>query len=439
MRKVLIANRGEIADRIIRTCRRLNIETVAVYSEADKELPYIKKADQAVCIGKPPAQKSYMNQEAILKAAKQTGADAIHPGYGFLSENAGFVRAVDSLGLTFIGPDAEVVALMGDKIRARETMKQAGVPIVPGSGGAVDVEGAKAVAETIGYPVMLKASAGGGGIGMQLCRNEEQLIKAFASNQARARTYFGDSKMFVEKAVENGRHIEVQIFGDFFGHIVHLYERDCSVQRRHQKVIEESPSPFISEKTRKAITDAAVKAAKFVNYKNAGTVEFIMDEEENFYFLEMNTRLQVEHPVTEMQTGLDLVEWQLMVADGQKLPLQQSDITYKGHSMEFRLYAEDPETFLPSPGRLTAFAFPDIEGVRIDAGYEAGLSVTPYYDPMIAKIIVSGYDREDVLRKAARLFNECDIKGIKTNYPLFAKLVQSGDFYKGQYTTRLLK
>ncbi|MFC7392446.1 acetyl-CoA carboxylase biotin carboxylase subunit [Scopulibacillus cellulosilyticus] len=439
MKKVLIANRGEIADRIIRTCQRLNIETVVVYSEADANLPYIKKADEAVCIGEPPAQKSYMNQESILKAAKQTGADAVHPGYGFLSENAEFVHAVDSLGLTFIGPDADIVALMGDKIKARETMKQAGVPIVPGSDGAVGLEEAKVVAGTIGYPVMLKASAGGGGIGMQLCCNEEQLVGAFSSNQARARAYFGDSAMFVEKAIENGRHIEVQIFGDSFGNIVHLYERDCSTQRRNQKVIEESPSPFISEKTRKAITDAAVTAAKFVNYKNAGTIEFIMDEEENFYFLEMNTRLQVEHPVTEMQTGIDLVEWQLIVADGKRLPLEQSDIAYAGHSMEFRLYAEDPETFLPSPGRLTAFRFPAVEGVRIDTGYEEGSSVTPFYDPMIAKIIVSGYDRQEVLQKASHLFEKCDIKGIKTNYPLFERLVQSGDFYKGQYTTQLLK
>lgn len=439
LKKILIANRGEIADRIISTCQRLGIETVVVYSEADKDLPYVKKATQAVHIGAPPAQKSYMNQEAILQAAKETGADAIHPGYGFFSENADFVEAVEEQGLIFIGPSAKTIALMGDKVKAREMMQSAGVPVVPGSKGSVaSAEEAAEIAETIGYPVMIKASAGGGGIGMQRCENEQQLLKAFTSNQARAKAYFGNSEMFVEKAIENGRHIEIQIFGDDAGHIVHLFERDCSVQRRNQKVIEESPSPFLTEETRKAMTDAAVKAASHVQYKNAGTIEFIVNEEGQFYFLEMNTRLQVEHPVTEMQTGLDLVEWQILVADGKMLPLDQSDICYQGHSIEFRLYAEDPETYLPSPGQLAAFEYKEMDGVRVDSGYTAGSTVSPFYDPMIAKIIVSDSSREQALKKAEDFFNSFKVDGIKTNIPLFQRLLDRSGFKQGDYTTQLL-
>ncbi|WP_132744374.1 acetyl-CoA carboxylase biotin carboxylase subunit [Scopulibacillus darangshiensis] len=439
MKKVLIANRGEIADRILRTCERLGIQTVVIYSEADKDLPYVNKATESVYIGAPPAQKSYMNHEAVLKAAKDAGADAIHPGYGFLSENAGFVNEVENRGLTFIGPDAKTIALMGDKVKARQTMSAAGVPVVPGSDGAVkNADDACVIAASIGYPVMLKASAGGGGIGMQRCSNEQQLVKAFASNQARAKAYFGSSEMFIEKAIDNGRHIEIQIFGDSKGNIVHLFERDCSVQRRNQKVIEESPSPFLSDKTRKAMTEAAVKAAEYVNYKNAGTIEFIVDENEQFYFLEMNTRLQVEHPVTEHQTGLDLVEWQIRVADGEALPLSQSDINYNGHSMEFRLYAEDPETYLPSPGPLSTFTYREMEGVRIDKGYSEGNSVTPFYDPMIAKIIVSDSNRARVIEKADAFFNTFKVEGIKTNIPLFQRLLESGEFKDGNYTTQIL-
>lgn len=440
LKKILIANRGEIARRILRTCDKLGLESVVVYSEADESLPYVREATTARLIGEPPAAKSYLNQEKILEIAKTENADAIHPGYGFLSENGEFVRTVEEAGLTFIGPSAKVVDTMGDKVRARQTMQVAGVPVVPGSEGAVnDVEAAAAIAEEIGYPVMLKASAGGGGIGMQRCQTAEELRKAFASNQNRAKAYFGNADMFIEKLIENGRHIEVQIFGDAKGNAVHLFERDCSIQRRNQKVIEETPSPFLSEKTKKEMFDAAVRAAKHVGYRNAGTIEFIVDENENFYFLEMNTRLQVEHPITEKITGQDLVEWQLKVADGEPLPLKQEEITRDGHAMEFRLYAEDPEKFLPSPGTIDEFTFPEIEGVRVDTGVESGSAVTPFYDPMIAKIIVSGYDRAATLEKAKRFFDGLTLTGIKNNAPLFERILNDEQFIAGNYTTKFLQ
>lgn len=439
MDKILIANRGEIARRVMSTCHRLGIDTVVVYSEADKDLPYVKEATEAYSIGESPAPKSYMNQTKILQIAKEAHVSAIHPGYGFLSENASFIKRVESSNMIFIGPTSEVVALMGDKIKARQTMIDAGVPVVPGSNDAVDVETAAHIASDIGYPVMLKASAGGGGIGMQKCHNEAELRQAFKSNQGRAQAYFGDSSMFVEKYIENGRHIEVQIFADDQGHVVHLFERDCSVQRRHQKVIEETPSPFLTAKTRKQMTDAAVKAALFVNYTNAGTVEFIVDQNENFYFLEMNTRLQVEHPVTESVTDTDLVEWQIRVAEGKSLPKSQSELTTRGHSIEFRLYAEDPVTFYPSPGTITEFNYPSIDGVRVDTGYESGNQITPFYDPMIAKIIVSDSNRENAIAKAHAFFSEFEVSGIKTNIPLFRKLLEQSSFKEGNYTTTLLQ
>ncbi len=440
MKKILIANRGEIAARIQRTCHKLGIETVVVYSEADKELPYVKCATVAVHIGEAPAQKSYMNQDLILKTALENGADAIHPGYGFLSENGSFVKKVEEAGLTFIGPDAQVIKLMGDKVQARKTMQSANVPVVPGSEGALDTpERAAEAAASIGYPVMLKASAGGGGIGMQRCSDETALLKAFSSNQARAKAYFGSADMFIEKAIDNGRHIEVQVFGDRMGNVVHLFERDCSVQRRNQKVIEESPSPFISSLTREKMTDAAVKAAAYVNYENAGTVEFIVDEDENFYFLEMNTRLQVEHPVTETITGYDLVEWQLLVADGKPLPAKQNEIKATGHALEFRLYAEDPKTFLPSPGTLKTYRMKEENNVRVDTGFSEGNTVSPFYDPMIAKIIVSDSTREGALKRAELYFESASIDGIKTNLPLFDTLLKEGPFKEGNYTTKILQ
>lgn len=440
MNKILIANRGEIARRVLRTCDKLGLESVVVYSEADKDLPYVKEATKAYSIGEPPAAKSYLNQEKILEIAKKENVDAIHPGYGFLSENAGFVRAVEEAGITFIGPNAKVVEVMGDKVRARQTMQAAGVPVVPGSNGAVsDVEEAVKIAADIGYPVMLKASAGGGGIGMQRCETEEELRKAFQSNQNRAKAYFGNADMFVEKMIENGRHIEMQVFGDSCGNAVHLFERDCSIQRRNQKVIEETPSPFLGEAAKENMFDAAVRAVKHVGYENAGTIEFIVDEEENFYFLEMNTRLQVEHPITEMTTDVDLVEWQMKVASGERLPLAQEDIHRHGHAMEFRLYAEDPEKFLPSPGTIAEFTYPDVGGVRVDTGVQSGTAVTPFYDPMIAKVVVSASSRAETIAKARQFFDQLTLTGIKNNAPLFKKILQDENFVEGNYTTKFLQ
>lgn len=439
MQKVLIANRGEIARRILRTCDKLGLETVIVYSDADEDLPYVGEAGTACGLGESPAAKSYLNQQKIIEIAKRESVDAIHPGYGFLSENAGFARAVEEAGMTFIGPSVDVVDAMGDKIQARNTMKAADVPVVPGSAGAVDgVEEAVDIAAEIGYPVMLKASAGGGGIGMQRCHREDELRKSFASNQKRAQSYFGNDDMFVEKFIENGRHIEVQIFGDRDGHVVHLFERDCSIQRRNQKVIEETPSPFLSAVTKEKMFAAAVRAAKQVHYESAGTIEFVVDEEEHFYFLEMNTRLQVEHAVTEMTSGLDLVEWQLKVAEGKLLPIAQKDIKQHDHSIEFRLYAEDPEKFLPSPGTIEQFTYPELCGVRVDAGVESGSAVTPYYDPMVAKVIVSGSDRTEAIKKAQHFFANLTLTGIKNNAPLFERVLQTDDFLQGNYTTKFL-
>jgi acetyl-CoA carboxylase, biotin carboxylase subunit len=439
VQKILIANRGEIALRIIRTCRELGIKTVAVYSDADQELPFVKEADSAFRIGEPPVQKSYLNTDEILRIAKAENVDGIHPGYGFLSENADFARKVREAGVAFIGPSPDTIEKMGDKIVARTTMEKAGVPVVPGSElGVKTLEEAKELAGEIGYPVMLKASGGGGGIGMVLCENEQALAKNFDSTKGRAKAYFGSDEVFIEKYISNARHVEVQVFGDSHGSYVHLFERDCSIQRRHQKVIEEAPSPFLKEEARQKMYETAVKAAKAVNYVNAGTVEFIVDEQENFYFLEMNTRLQVEHPVTESITGLDLVKWQILVARGEKLPLMQEEIQKQGWAIEFRLYAEDPVRFLPSPGKITEFSWEDTENIRVDFGYESGSTVTPYYDPMIAKCIVTGHTREEAISTAQEFFGKLKVDGIKSNAPLFAEILQEEDFRAGNYTTAYL-
>jgi acetyl-CoA carboxylase, biotin carboxylase subunit len=439
VQKILIANRGEIALRIIKTCKQMGIETVAIYSEADSDMPYVKAASKAVCVGEPPVNKSYLQSNKILEIAKQEKVDGIHPGYGFLSENAAFAESVKNEGIIFIGPDAETIKLMGDKIVSRKTMEHAGVPVVPGSGhGLKTIEEACSLSALIGYPVMLKASSGGGGIGMVLCENEQALIKSFSSTKSRALAYFGSDEVFIEKYIAEARHVEVQVFGDHKGNIVHLFERDCSIQRRHQKVIEESPSPFLTEETRKKMYETAIKAAKTVGYKNAGTIEFIVDEKENFYFLEMNTRLQVEHPVTEMITGVDLVEWQILIAQGEPLPVVQSQIKSSGHAMEFRLYAEDPIRFLPSPGKITKLVWDEAPGIRIDAGYQEGDTVTPYYDPMIAKCIFYNETRAEVIKAAEQFFNILQIEGIKTNAPLFAKILENENFKNGKYTTSFL-
>lgn len=438
-KKVLVANRGEIAVRVIRSCHTLGVKTVAIYSEADREAPHVKMADEAYLVGESPVAKSYLNIDSILGIAKDTGVDAIHPGYGFVSENPDFARRCESAGITFIGPPADVIALMGSKIEARKAMEEAGVPVVPGiSLGLSDVEEAVDAAEKMGFPVMLKASAGGGGIGMQVVRNSEELRRVFAGNQNRARNFFGDGAMYLEKFIESARHIEIQIFADSLGRVIHLWDRECSIQRRHQKVIEEAPSPFLNESTRLNMGKSAVLAAKSLGYQNAGTIEFLVDDQQNYYFLEMNTRLQVEHPVTEEITGLDLVELQLDVAAGCPLPFKQEDIKAVGHAIEYRLYAEDPERFIPSPGKLEVFALPRGEGIRVDAGVEEGNQVTPFYDPMIAKLIVSGSRRGEVLDRSRKALAAFQVKGIKTNIPLLSNIVNQPDFIKGKYDTAFL-
>ncbi|MFS0688194.1 acetyl-CoA carboxylase biotin carboxylase subunit [Sporosarcina sp. 179-K 8C2 HS] len=440
MNKILIANRGEIALRIMKTCKRLGIKTVAVHSEADEHMPFVKYADEAYSIGPGPVVQSYLKADEIIGIASKVGADAIHPGYGLLSENAAFARKVRDAGLMFIGPDAETIELMGDKIASRLKMKDAGVPVVPGTDqGVGSLEEAKQAAELIGYPIMLKASAGGGGIGMVRCESEQALSQHFQSVKSRAKAYFGDDVVFLEKFVENARHIEVQIFGDDKGNIVHLFERNCSVQRRNQKVIEESPSPSLNEELGERLYEAAVAAGKAVQYRNAGTVEFILSENDDFYFLEMNTRLQVEHPVTEEVTGYDLVEWQIEVARGNELPVKdQNQIKSRGHAIEFRIYAEDPTTFMPSPGTILKMQWNDFTHMRIDSGYEEGGSVTPFYDPMIAKVIVHADGRQEAINKAEEFFKSFMIEGVKSNIPLFQKFIRSEEFKSGNYNTNVL-
>lgn len=441
IKKVLIANRGEIASRVIRTCKRLGIETVAVYSEADAEMPFVKVADQAFLIGPSPIQQSYLKGEEIIALALREEVDAIHPGYGILSENGEFVERVEAAGIIFIGPDAETIQKMGDKIVSRQTMQQASVPVVPGTDeGVQSLEEAKQIAKEIGYPVMLKASAGGGGVGMIRCEDEQALSQQFESVKNRAKMYFGSDAVFLEKFITNARHIEVQVFGDAFGNIVHLFERNCSVQRRNQKVIEEAPSPNLSKEAKEKLYAAAVNAAKAVNYKNAGTVEFIVDEQEQVYFLEMNTRLQVEHPITEEVTGFDLVEWQLEVANGNELPVKnQAEIQLKGHAIEFRLYAEDPKTFMPSPGEIKVLNFGEQDEIRIDAGYDEQSKVTPFYDPLIAKIIIYANTREEAIEKAKNYLATVEIEGLKTNHPLFTEILNEEAFIKGDYTTSIIE
>ncbi|WP_274434439.1 acetyl-CoA carboxylase biotin carboxylase subunit [Alicyclobacillus sp. ALC3] len=436
VKKLLIANRGEIARRVIRTCRQLGIATVAVYSDADMKALHVAEADEAVRIGPAPVAQSYLQVEAILAAARATGADAVHPGYGLLSENADFAKDCVDAGLTFIGPPPAAIAAMGSKIEARQVMRKAGVPVVPGSDGAVaDVEEALRLAVDMGYPVMLKASAGGGGIGMQEVRDEQTLRRAFSANQARAKAYFGSSEMFLEKRIEAPRHIEIQVLFDRHGHGVYLGERECSIQRRHQKVVEEAPSSFMDEDLLLRMGEAALAAGRAIGYVNAGTVEFLVDAKRNFYFLEMNTRLQVEHPVTEFVTGLDLVAWQLRIASGESLEFSQSEVQRDGHAIEVRVYAEDPIKMLPSPGTITRLELPAGQGVRNDVGVEAGSEVTPYYDPMIGKLIVYAGTREEAIAKLTSALDDYVVEGIQTNLPLLQRIVSSSAFRAGETTT----
>ena len=435
-KKVLIANRGEIALRIIRTCQRLGIQTAAVYSEADAESLHVKAADEAWLIGKPRVSESYLNIEKIIETAKKAGVCAIHPGYGLLSENSRFAERCLQENITFIGPPADVIAKMGSKIEARQAMEQAGIPVVPGvTKSLAGLNEAKALAESIGYPVMLKASFGGGGIGMQLIRNEGELAKAYEGSQKRAADFFGDGAMYIEKYIEDARHIEIQILTDEYGNAVYLWERDCSIQRRQQKIIEEAPAPLFDENMRAKLGEAAVKAALSIGYANAGTIEFLVDSKNHFYFLEMNTRLQVEHPVTEEITGLDIVEEQLNIAAGKALPYKQKDIRRDGHAIEVRICAEDPKTFFPSPGRITDLKLPEHPNVRHECAAAPGMNITPYYDPMIAKMIVKGNSRDEAIRTLAEALSQYQVKGIKTNIPLLEDIVRSDEFRKGGVQT----
>ena len=435
--KILIANRGEIACRIIKTARKMNIATVAVYSDADANTPHVKMADEAYHIGGSASADSYLKADKIIEVAKQAGAEAIHPGFGFLSENADFVAAVEAAGLAFIGPASYAIEVMGDKIESKKLAGDAGVSCVPGTPDAVsDIEEATKAAAEIGYPVMVKASAGGGGKGMRVIEAEAELADGMRAAMNEARNAFGDDRVFIEKFVVRPRHIEIQVLADGKGGAVYLGERECSIQRRHQKVLEEAPSPFISPETRKAMGEQAVALAKAVSYRSAGTVEFIVGADQDFYFLEMNTRLQVEHPVTEMVYGLDLVEWMIRIAAGESLTLQQSDITPKGWAMEARLYAEDPERdFLPSIGQLLRYREPTGDGVRVDSGVEEGGAISMFYDPMIAKLITFADTREDAITRLEEALDEYEIRGIQSNRQFLSAVLENEHYRKGDITT----
>ena len=440
LKKVLVANRGEIAVRVIRACRELGLTSVAVYSGADEEALHVRLADEAVHIGPPKAQKSYLNIEAILEAANGTGADAVHPGYGFLAENAGFAAACSTAGLVFVGPSAEAIEKMGDKSAARRIAREAGVPIVPGTIGNASPAEALEKAEEIGFPVMVKAAAGGGGRGIRVVESAEELEEAVRAASREAAAAFGEGSVYLEKFLVDPRHVEVQVMGDGEGNVVHFYERECSMQRRRQKLLEEAPSPGISPATREAITAAAVRLAEEASYANAGTAEFLVDEDESFYFIEMNTRIQVEHPITEEITGVDLVKEQLKVAAGEGLSLKQDEITLSGHAMEFRINAEDPENdFFPSPGEVTAVEVPGGPGVRVDTAVFAGYQIPPFYDSMVGKLIVRGADRHEALARSRRALGEYRLEGIKTTIPLHLRLLREEAFPSGRYDTGYLE
>ena len=436
--KILIANRGEIAVRIIRACREMGIQTVAVFSEPDRDALHTQLADEAVCIGPAKAQDSYLNMQNIISAAVATKAQAIHPGFGFLAENSIFAGMCAECNIKFIGPDSSIIDAMGNKSNARELMIQAGVPVIPGSDGVVEnAEKAKEVAKRLGYPVMVKASAGGGGKGIRIVRSEDELEDAYESAKSETKAAFGDDTMYMEKVIENARHIEIQILGDEHGNVIHLGERDCSLQRRNQKVLEESPSPVLPEETRKAMGEAAVRAAKAVGYKSAGTIEFLYDREGKFYFMEMNTRIQVEHPVTEMVTGIDIVKEQIKIAEGSVLDIKQSDIKITGHAIECRINAENPDrNFAPSPGTIDYLLVPGgTLGVRVDSAVYAGCSILPYYDSMIAKVITYGNTRAEAIEKMRRCLYEFVIEGVDTNIEFQEKILTNEKYLEGLFDT----
>ena len=437
--KILIANRGEIALRVQRACREMGVKTVAVHSTADSEAMHVRLADESVCIGPPPARDSYLNKAAIISAATITNSDAIHPGYGFLSENAEFAEMVADHDITFIGPDPKHIRTMGDKVMAKQTAKDAGIPCVPGSDGAVPSESAAVeIADSIGYPVLIKASAGGGGRGMKVAESRDQVREAFQVATAEAKAAFGNGEVYMEKYLSRPRHIEIQVLGDKHGNVVHLGERDCSLQRKHQKIFEETPSPALNAGVRDEIGEVVTKAMRKLGYDNAGTVEFLY-EDGKFYFIEMNTRLQVEHPVTEMVTGIDLVREQIRVAAGLELGFSQKDITFEGCSMECRINAENPRTFAPSPGRITGYHAPGGRRVRVDSGLFAGFRIPPHYDSLIAKLIVQGSTREECVMRMRRALHEYVIDGIETTIPLHVAVLNEPDIINGNYDIRWLE
>ena len=441
MKKVLIANRGEIARRVIRTLKKMNIKSVAIYSDADKNAPHVLEADEAVYVGKSPSSESYLQQDLILQYCKDLGVEGIHPGYGFLSENAGFAKKVKAAGIKLIGPSPESMEVMGDKLRAKQAVKKFNVPLVPGVDEAIsDVEAAKLIAEEVGYPILIKASAGGGGKGMRLVQNSAEFEEQMTMAQNEARSSFGDDAVFIEKFVDKPRHIEIQIFADQQGNVVYLFERECSIQRRHQKVVEEAPSAILTPELRKEMGKAAVAVCKACNYEGAGTVEFLLDGKLNFYFLEMNTRLQVEHPVTEEITGLDLVEWQILVARGERLPKLQDEIKINGHAVEIRVYAEDTlNGFTPDIGTLNRYRIPSGNHVRVDDAFLEGMDIPIYYDPMIAKLVVWGENRAQAIERAIEAIDNYQISGVKTTLGFGKYVLKHPAFRSGDFDTNFVK
>ncbi|MCU0438254.1 MAG: acetyl-CoA carboxylase biotin carboxylase subunit [Raineya sp.] len=441
IQKLLVANRGEIALRVMRSAKEMGIKTVAVYSTADRKALHVRYADEAVCIGEAPSNQSYLRGEKIIEVAKRLGVDAIHPGYGFLSENAQFAKMVEDAGLIFVGPPVKAIEVMGSKLAAKESAKKFDVPMVPGTAGAIsDITEAKKIAGEIGYPVLIKASAGGGGKGMRLVEHEKEFEEQMERAVSEAISAFGDGSVFIEKFVLAPKHIEVQILGDQHGNIVYLFERECSIQRRHQKVIEEAPSPILTPEVRKAIGEAAVNVARSCGYFNAGTVEFVMGQDLKFYFLEMNTRLQVEHPVTEQITGIDLVKEQIKIAQGEPLSFKQEDLKILGHALEIRVYAEDPtNNFLPDIGTLNTYVRPQGAGIRVDDGFEQGMEIPIYYDPMIAKLIATGKDREEAINRMKRAIDEYQITGIETTLGFCKFVLEHDSFISGRFDTNFVK
>ena len=441
MKKILVANRGEIALRVMKTAKKMGIKTVAVYSVADRQSPHVKFADEAVCIGEAPSNQSYLLGDKIIEVCKALGVDGIHPGYGFLSENSTFAELAEKNNITFIGPKSHAMRVMGDKLAAKDTVKAYDIPMVPGLDHAItDIEEAKKVAKEVGFPILIKASAGGGGKGMRVVEKEEDFESQMQRAISEATSAFGDGSVFIEKYVGSPRHIEIQVMADTHGNVVYLFERECSVQRRHQKVVEEAPSAVLTPEIRQAMGEAAVKVAKSCDYVGAGTVEFLLDENKNFYFLEMNTRLQVEHPVTELITGIDLVEMQIRVARGEVLPIKQEDLKIKGHALELRVYAEDPlNDFLPSVGNLETYILPEGEGVRVDNGFDQGMDVPIYYDPMLSKLITYGKDRNEAIQIMLKAIQEYKVEGVSTTLPFGTFVFEHEAFVSGDFDTNFVK